>query len=277
MWQFEVTLDLGQKSILTMVNEGNTIGNDPNVTTFSWTFKTALGISARIELFYQRSPDGIFLTRVDTYTGSQLALSQRYDPPVLTLKFLKVGHWEHKGSRVSHKGTEPYHVVNTARKVRVTVPAGTFDAFEVQGQESTGGQSTEYWVENVGLVGMVQTHASGRVMTAKLVRSWRSVDEALAVGTKVFLHRRSWGCTVAELLGEVYRLQANASHNREASAKLERIVQQRQCIQIDDLKGYIVHRRGDGVAINHLEVNNQDMLLWVPKWSLTPCLGVVCR
>lgn len=279
VWQYEVSWSSGEKNVLTVVNEGNTVGTDPGLMTSSWTFKTAIGVSMRMELFYRRAHDGIFLTRVDTYGrgGSHLVLSQRYDPPVLTLKLpLRIGSWEHRGLRVSDKGRESYEVANTARKVSITIPAGTFDAFEIQGRESTGSQSTEYWVENMGLVGMIGRHASGNIMTAKLVGFW-PLGNALPVGTKVFLHRPVWGCTTAEVLGEVYQHQVKTSYSQEATSKLGYIAQQRQCIQISDLKGYIVHRKGDAVAINHLEINNRDILLWVPIWSLTPCFGVVCR
>ncbi|MEK7074318.1 MAG: hypothetical protein AAB968_00970, partial [Patescibacteria group bacterium] len=112
---------------------------------------------------------------------------------------------------------------------------------------------------------------------AELVRSWPSIDAMLAVGTKVFLHRPVWGCLTAEALAEVYRLQARASYDQEAAAQLEYVAQQRQCVQIHNLKGYVVHRKGDAANINNLSVNNQSILIWVPLWSLTPCLGVVCR
>ncbi|MEK7082819.1 MAG: hypothetical protein AAB972_01495, partial [Patescibacteria group bacterium] len=91
-------------------------------------------------------------------------------------------------------------MTNAVRKVGITVPAGTFVAFEIQGQESNGGKSIEYWVEDVGMVAFVEKHASGRGMKAELVRSWPSIDAMLAVGTKVFLHRPVWGCLTAEAL-----------------------------------------------------------------------------
>ncbi|MEK9195511.1 MAG: hypothetical protein AAB975_03985 [Patescibacteria group bacterium] len=275
IWQYEVTMDSGDKTILTIVNEG---GVSFNSTMFSWTFKNAIGISVRMELFYQRSSDGTLLTRVDTYTGSHLTLSQSYNPPVLALKLpLRTGYWEHRGLRVSAKGEELYNVTNTVRKAGITVPAGTFVAFEIQGQELDGSKAIEYWVQDVGLVAMVEKHASGRGMRAELVRFWPSIDAMLAVGTKVFLHRPVWGCLTAEALAEVYRLQARASYDQEAAVQLEYVAQQRQCVQIHNLKGYVVHRKGDAANINNLSVNNQSILIWVPLWSLTPCLGVVCR
>ncbi|MEK7082820.1 MAG: hypothetical protein AAB972_01500, partial [Patescibacteria group bacterium] len=56
IWQYEVTMDSGDKTILTIVNEG---GVSFNSTMFSWTFKNAIGISTRMEFFHQRSLNGI--------------------------------------------------------------------------------------------------------------------------------------------------------------------------------------------------------------------------
>lgn len=281
-WEFEVTLTSphtphsSQKSILTIVNEGTRAGI--NSTIHSWTFRNAFGVITRIELFYERSPDGILLSKMDTYKGSSFVSSEHYAPPLLALTFpLKIGGWENRSFKISDKGRERYDVINTVRKVRVTVPAGTFDAFEIQGQESTGSTSREYWVENIGLVGFKQTHHSGTTLAAQLVRYSHSPYEMLTVGEKVFSQRQSWGCASPELLVEAYRLEAYGSQHQEAIRQMQILVQQKKCVEIHELQGYIVARRGDGVQINGRYPPDRVAVMWVPIWSVAVCHPLLCE
>lgn len=281
-WEFEVTVTTSnlqvKNNILTIVNEGHA-GADINSTKFSWTFRNAFGVGIRMELFYERSLDGIFLSKVNTYKGSSLVLSQHYKPPVLALKLpLKMGSWEHRGLRVSEKGPEQYGVVNTVRRVRVIVPAGTFDAFEIQAQELSGGMSSEYWVEGVGLVGFTQTTALGTTITAQLIRYSHLPYEMLTVGEKVFSHRQSWGCASAELLVEAYRLEAYGPQDQQATRQLQMLVEQKKCIEIHELQGYIVFRRGDAVQINgRFPPDRFGVVVWVPLWSVSVCHRMLCE
>jgi len=270
-WEFEVTFNSREKSILTIVNEGNS-KVDANSTIFSWTFRNDMGVSIRMELFYERSSDGILLSKVNTHHGSSLVLSQRYEPPILVMELpLRMGSWQYRGFKISNKKRELYAVVNTVRKVRVTVPAGTFDAFEIQGQELDGGASTEYWVENVGLVGFKQIGPSGTIMAAKLVRHSHSLSGMLPVGAKVFSHRESWGCASPEFLVEAYKLQA-----QQATHQLEEILQQKKCVEIHELQGYIVAKRGDSVQINGKFPPEREVVVWVPLWSVAECHRLLC-
>ena len=156
------------------------------------------------------------------------------------------------------------------------VPAGRFDAFEIQGQELTGAMSTEYWVENLGLVGFTQISPSGITMAAQLVRYSHSPYEMLQVGEKVFSQRQSWGCASPELLVEAYRLEAYGSQHQEAS-KLAMMVRQKKCVEIYELQGYIVARRGDGVQINGRFPPDRTAVMWVPIWSVAVCHRMLCE
>lgn len=278
-WEFDITLTTlhsQEKSILTIVNEGTRAG--ANSTVYSWTFRNARGVLTRMELFYERSQMGILLSKMNTYKGSSLISSERYEPPIVTLKFLSgVNRWEYRGFKISNKGRERYDVVNTVRRVNVTVPAGTFDAFEVHGRESSEGVSTEYWVEHIGLVGLKQIHPSGVTVAAQLVRYSHAPYEMLTVGEKVFSHRQSWGCASPEFLVEAYRWDAYGPQDQRAASELQNLVQQKKCIPIYELQGYIVARRGDGVQINGRYPPDRQAVMWVPIWSVALCHRILCE
>ncbi|GEM_PF-4512485 len=264
-WEFRVTSDSKDAGTLLVTNEGSK-GRGKISTVFSWIFKNSAGaITTKMELYYDRSPDGMLLSGITTYSGSR-SVSTRYEPPLLVLKSpLKEEQWQYSGFKVSDKGKERYAVINTVKKVRVDVPAGTFDAFEIRGQELAGAVSVEYWSKDMGLLGMVQVQSSGNVMATKLIRYLpspeKAADEFLRIGDRVF-SRQSWGCTAPELLSDVY----------EASDKRERIVQQGQCIRIAEMKGYVVARR-DGAV----DINDGDLVLWVPIESVAVCWNTICR
>lgn len=280
-WEFDVTLTSEhvhsqQKSILTIVNEGTRAGT--NSTVYSWTFRNALGVITRMELFYERSPEGVLLSKMNTYKGSSFISSERYEPPLLALRMpLKIGGWENRSFKISDKGRERYDVVNVVRKVNITVPAGTFDAFEIQGQESTGSTSKEYWVENIGLVGLKQTHHSGAIIAAQLVRYSHAPYEMLTVGEKVFSHRQSWGCASPEFLVEAYSWDAYGHQDQRAVNELRNLMQQKKCTPIYELQGYIVARRGDAVQINGRYPPDRMAVIWVPIWSVAVCHPLLCE
>lgn len=211
VWQFQLSLSSGEQGTITIVNEGNMTGTSTNSTVFSWTFKNTAGVTmVRLELAFDYSRDGILLLGTKAYSGSRLVSSERMDPPMLALRLpLEDGQWEYRGFKVSGTSRKSYMVTNTVRSVQVHVPAGIFDAFEIQGHESTGTTSIEYWVKNIGLVKVVQTQSSGKSMTAQLV-GYSLSGEAPSIVTQINPPRMT--------INEEMERQ-HATHLRKAFAK----------------------------------------------------------